>query len=112
MSDLLQHGSRWLEDQRHQHMTRPIAYFRGAGSVTLQATVGKTVFDQQDQFGVVQRTESRDFLVRAVDLTFAGQQTLPRAGDRIVESGGPHRFFTRLCQSAQSLPSASATPND
>jgi len=86
--DLLKTGSTWLEDQRHQHMTRPVTYFRGAGSVTLQATIGKTIFDQQDQFGVVQRTESRDFLVRAVDLVFAGVQTLPQQGDRIVESDG------------------------
>jgi len=88
MSDLLQQGSRWLEDRRHEHLTRPVTYFRGAGSVTLQATVGKTVFDQQDQFNVVQRTESRDFLVLAADLVLAGQQTLPQAGDRIVESDG------------------------
>jgi len=85
---LLQQGSRWLEDRRHEHLTRSVTYQRGVNSVTLQATIGKTVFDQQDQFGVVQRTESRDFLVRAIDLTFAGRQTLPQAGDRIVESDG------------------------
>lgn len=88
MADLLKTGSTWLEDQRHQHMTRAVTYFRGASSVTLQATIGKTVFDQQDQFGAVQRTESRDFLVRAVDLVLGGQETLPQQGDRIVESGG------------------------
>jgi len=87
MSDLLQQGSRWLEDRRHEHLTRSVTYLRGVNSVTLQATIGKTVFDQQDQLGVVQRTESRDFLVRAVDLVFVGGKTLPQQGDRIVESG-------------------------
>jgi len=89
VADLLQTGSTWLEDQRHQHMTRPVTYLRGADSVQLQATVGKTVFDQQDQFGVIQRTESRDYLVRAADLVFvAGEQALPQVGDRIREPSG------------------------
>ena len=89
MADLLQTGSTWLEDQRHQHMTRPVTYLRGGDSVQLNATVGKTVFDQEDQFGVIQRTESRDYLVRAADLVFvAGEQTLPQVGDRICEPSG------------------------
>ncbi|MCB9838206.1 MAG: hypothetical protein H6813_02610 [Phycisphaeraceae bacterium] len=88
MADLLQTGSTWLEDQRHQHMTRPVTYLRGADSVALNATVGRTVFEQQDQFGVIQRTETRDYLVRAIDLVLDGAQTEPRVGDRIREPNG------------------------
>jgi len=89
MSDLLQQGTQFLEDQRHQHMTRPVTYLRGADSVALNATVGRTVFDQQDQFGVIQRTETRDYLVRAADLVFvAGEQALPQVGDRVREPSG------------------------
>lgn len=89
MADLLQTGSTWLEDQRHQHMTRPVTCLRGGDSVQLQATVGRTVFEQEDQFGVIQRTESRDYLVRAADLMFvAGEQSLPQVGDRIREPSG------------------------
>ena len=89
MPDLLQTGSTWLEDQRHQHMTRPVVYLRGTDSVQLNATVGKTVFEQEDQFGVIQRTESRDYLVRAAELVFvAGEQSLPQVGDRIREPSG------------------------
>ncbi len=89
MADLLQQGSAFLEAKRHQHMTRSVTYLRGADSVQLQATVGRTLFEQTDQFGVIQRIESRDYLVRAVDLVFvAGQQALPQVGDRIREPAG------------------------
>lgn len=88
MADLLDMGARWLEDQRHRHMTKTVTYQRGAESVDVQATVGRTVFEQSDDLsagGVVRRTESRDFLVRGVDLVLGGQRALPRAGDRIRE---------------------------
>jgi hypothetical protein len=86
MADLLQRGAMFLEDQRHRHMTRPVVYQRGAESVEAQATVGRTVFEQTDQFGIVHRTESRDYLIRAADLVLAGERTLPKVGDRVRET--------------------------
>lgn len=88
MGDLLEQGSAFLEDQRHRHMSRPVSYRRGTDSVDLQATVGKTVFEQADGNGLIQRIEARDFLVRAEDLVLAGQTTLPRAGDQVREAQG------------------------
>jgi hypothetical protein len=88
VADLLQQGAAFLEDQRHRHMTRPVTYRRGADSVQVQATVGRTAFEQQDQFGVVHRIESRDYLVLAADLVIAGETVLPKAGDRIAEPAG------------------------
>ena len=88
MADLLQKGSEFLESQRHQHMTRPVVYLRGADSVGLNATLGRTVFEQQDQFGVIQRTETRDYLVRASDLVIGGAQIEPKVGDRVREPSG------------------------
>lgn len=86
MADLLQQGSDFLEHQRHAHLSRPVTYARGAESVGLNATVGRTVFEQADEFGIVQRTESRDYLLRAQDLVLAGSLTEPRVGDRISET--------------------------
>lgn len=89
MADLLDVGARWLEDQRHRHMTKTVTYQRGGDSVDAQATVGRTVFEQADDLatgGVVRRTESRDFLLRVVDLVLGGQRVLPRAGDRVRET--------------------------
>lgn len=86
MADLLEQGSTFLEDQRHRHMSRPVAYRRGTASVDVQATVGKTEFEQSDQDGLIQRIESRDYLIRTQDLVLAGQPTLPRAGDQVRET--------------------------
>lgn len=86
MADLLEQGSSFLETQRHAHMTRPVVYARGGETIEVRATVGRTVFDQQDQFGVLHRTESRDYLVRAADLVLGGAQATPRAGDRVRET--------------------------
>lgn len=86
MPDLLQQGSDFLEHQRHTHLSRPVTYARGGDSAELNATVGRTVFEQADEFGIVQRTESRDYLLRAQDLMLMGVVTEPRIGDRVSES--------------------------
>jgi hypothetical protein len=88
VTDLLAQGAAWLEDQRHKHLSRTVVYQRGAESVELAATIGSTQFEQADEYAAVRRTESRDYLVRAVDLVIAGEQALPKAGDRIRESEG------------------------
>lgn len=92
MPDLLETASNWLEDQRHTHLTRTVVYQRGSEAVELAATVGRTAFEQADEFGVIHRTESRDFLVRASDLVLATVQTLPKAGDRIRDAAGGQTF--------------------
>ena len=86
MADLLEWGSAWLDGQRKTHLSRPVTYQRGAESVEVQATVGRTVFELADAYGVVERTESRDFLVLAADLVLGGAVTLPERGDRIREA--------------------------
>ncbi len=86
MTDSLSQGLSWLEDQRHQHLTRLVTYRRGGDEVALAATVGRTVFEQDDHAGGLTRIESRDFLIRAIDLVLAGNVTLPQPGDRIIET--------------------------
>jgi hypothetical protein len=92
MTDVLEKGLAWLDDQRHTHMTRTVVYQRGADAVEIAATIGRTEFEQVDDFGVVQKVQSRDFLVRAADLMLAGAPTLPKAGDRIREAVGAQTF--------------------
>ncbi len=86
MTDLLSQGLSWLEDQRHQHLTRTVTYRRGVDQVELSATIGRTVFEQDDHAGGLTRIESRDFLIRAADLILAAETILPQPGDRIIES--------------------------
>ena len=92
MPDLLEQGSAWLEDQRTRHMSRTVTYVRGVDSVDVAATIGKTAFEQTDEYGVIHRTESRDFLVLTADLVLDGTATLPKAGDRIRETAGDQVF--------------------
>ncbi len=85
MADILETGSNWLQDQRKNHATREVTYRRGVDSVSVQATVGRTVFEQDDGSGVIVRTEVRDYLIDTVDLVLAGQPALPERGDRVEE---------------------------
>ena len=87
MGDLLQTGSNWLESQRHDHLSHAVTYCRGAESVELNATVGRTTFEVEREFGV-EKVESRDFLIRSQDLVLSGQQVEPCQGDRIKETVG------------------------
>ena len=78
-------GADWLERQRHAHMTVEVEYQRGENALTLQATIGRTIFETTDDYGRITKIESRDFLIRACDLVFDTQITTPTAGDKIIE---------------------------
>jgi len=92
MVDLLEQGLTFLDAKRHAHMTRTVVYERGASSVEVQATLGQTTFEQSDDFGIVQKIESRDFLIRTADLVLDGKTTLPKAGDRIRDTSADQIF--------------------
>ena len=85
MADLLEQASAWLDGMRAKHMARPVTYCRGEQSVAVQATLGRTVFETADAYGVVEQSESRDFLILAADLVLGEAVTLPERGDRIRE---------------------------
>ena len=80
-------GADWLERQRHTHMTVEVEYRRGENALTLQATIGRTIFETTDDYGRITKIESRDFLIRACDLVMDGQITTPTADDKIIEGG-------------------------
>ncbi|MEO1585600.1 MAG: hypothetical protein AAFR96_13650 [Planctomycetota bacterium] len=87
MGDLLAKGSEMLDRTRRAHLSRTVVYRRGADSVEISATVGSTAFDRTDEYGVIHRIESRDYLVAAADLVLGGEAVMPKAGDRITETG-------------------------
>jgi hypothetical protein len=86
VADLLEWASAWLDGMRAKHMARPVTYYRGEQSVEVAATVGRTVFEIADAYGVVEQSESRDFLIPAADLVLGEAVTLPERGDRIRET--------------------------
>lgn len=92
MGDLLDRGSAFLDDQRHRHLSRTVVYRRGAEEKEVQATTGRTEFEQADEAGLIHRTESRDFLIRVADLDLGAGPTLPRAGDEVRETSGTQVF--------------------
>lgn len=88
MADLLAKGAAWLEQQRSKHLASMVTYRRGESTVDVAATIGKTAFEIDDGQGVIQRIESRDFLVLAADLVLDSVTTLPQRGDVIEEPAG------------------------
>ena len=88
MQDLLRQGAEWLEEQRTAHMAALVTYARGAATVTIAATVGRTEFQGADAGGMLTEFVSRDFLVAAADLRLSGSAALPAVGDRITEGDG------------------------
>lgn len=86
MADLFRTASDWLTGQRHQYATSQVVYRRGDRTVELNATIGRTQYEQDDGYGVVMRAEARDYIVRAIDLALDGVQTTPEVGDRIEET--------------------------
>jgi hypothetical protein len=92
VGNLLDHGSAFLNDQRHRHLSRTVLYRRGAEEKEVQATIGKTEFEQADDAGLIHRVESRDFLIRTTDLDLGTGPTLPRAGDQVRETSGSQVF--------------------
>ena len=51
MGDMLDRGGAFLDAQRHQHLTRTAVYRRGTDEKQVQATIGKTDFEQADDVG-------------------------------------------------------------
>ena len=83
----MEKASAWLEDQRRKHRTVVVTYLPGETlSLEVPATIGRTVFRVDDDYGRVERTVSRDFLIEASDLAHGGHVRLPRRGDEIRET--------------------------
>jgi hypothetical protein len=92
VGDILEAGSNWLQEQRKKHATRSVLYRRGTDSAAVMATVGRTIFEQDDGAGSIIRTEVRDYLIDTADLVLNSQQILPEKGDHIEEQDGDNLF--------------------
>ncbi len=94
MTDLLQKGSAWLTEQMQKFAAQPVVYVRGNQSLPVQATIGRTEFDEADAYGVVQRVVSRDYLFPASALATLTGSNRPQRGDEVQETrdGVLHRY--------------------
>jgi hypothetical protein len=88
MTNLLQQGSDWLESKRNQYLSQPVVYLRGVSTITVNATLGKTEYEVDDDYGLRVKAEVMDFLILADELVLDGEKTLPKAGDQIRMNRG------------------------
>lgn len=82
MADLIRSGAAWLADQLKSNAGASVEYRRGNATATVTAVVGRSVFESQDQSGVSETWESRDYIIKAIDFPHSE----PLRGDRIVET--------------------------
>jgi len=78
---MLRTGSAWLAQQLAAAAGTTCAYRRGANTAQLLATVGRSTFESENQSGIVESWESRDYLIRTEELPYGE----PQRGDLIVE---------------------------
>jgi hypothetical protein len=79
---MLSTGATWLAAQLKASASKTVTFVRGNNAVEVEATIGSSAFEAANQSGVVERWESRDFIVSADDLPFGD----PAHGDKIVET--------------------------
>jgi len=79
--NMLASGASWLAGQLKTAAGSTVVYVRGNHAVEVTATIGSSAFEAANQSGVVERWESRDFLIATSDLPFGD----PVQGDKIVE---------------------------
>ena len=89
MADLLEAGQQWLAEQLQEHASRSVNFRRGAETIVVQATIGRTLLKLEDGYGGVQmQWTDRDFLIPAADLVLGGFTVTPQRGDRITDTVG------------------------
>ena len=81
MADMLANGAAWLAGRLKAAASTTVTYVRGNSAGEVAATIGASAFEAANQSGVVERWESRDYLVSTDDLPFGD----PAHGDKIVE---------------------------
>lgn len=81
MADVFLNAAVWLDQQRRDHLSRTVTLSGPELFITLQAAIGRSEYETQNEYGAVERWESRDYIVSRADLP-----RLPAPGDIIVEN--------------------------
>lgn len=77
----------WVDQQRREHLSRSVRLEGADGVVVgLLASVGRTEYETANEYGAIERWESRDFIVSRADLP-----RVPMPGDRIIEEQDSRR---------------------
>lgn len=84
MTDFLQAGLNLLPSLLPH---RDVTYQRRGHRITIKATLGSTRMAYENEFGVRQYTETRDYLVEPSQISFDDIVSEPEEGDFIIDSG-------------------------
>ena len=76
----------WLAGQLKNHASVTVKYKRGVESVSVSATVGRSMFELVSAANVLTKLDVRDYLILADDLILSGSGIQPQAGDTIEET--------------------------
>ena len=95
MPNVLAQGAEWLASQLGQHAATPVTFARGAASVPVTATKGRTDVEVDDGDSVL-RSHVVDWIVRPSALVLAGNVVEPRVGDEFRETVGANVHTYRV----------------
>ena len=77
--NLLENGLHWLAKKQKQHVSSRVDYYRDEIHYGVDAVLGRTKFEVEDDSGFRITAHSIDFLINAADLDLT-----PQVGDRII----------------------------
>jgi hypothetical protein len=88
-TDLLAQGLAWLTKQLQAHAATTVVYRRGGESLSVCATLGRTLLKLDDGLGGTRlEWTDKDFLIPGEALILGGSVALPRRGDLIRQTIG------------------------
>ena len=77
--NLIETGLRWLADKQKHHVSSRVDYCRNEVRYSVDATLGRTKFEADDDYGLRITAHTIDFLISAADLDL-----VPQVGDLII----------------------------
>lgn len=91
---LLSRASSWLDSTLAVAAGVSVLIRRGgAVSDSVTAVVGTTEFDETNNDGILERRQSRDYLIAVADYVIGDVTCEPQPGDQIEEGGRYHRVL-------------------
>jgi hypothetical protein len=85
--NLMRRGADLVANKQAAHVAVPITYTAGPVALELRAVVGATATDNDNGDGLVVRSQVRDYLIEAADLSIDGVAFEPKRGDVIDDRG-------------------------
>lgn len=89
MVDLVRWGTNWQCDMYGRWASQDVVYWRGITSYKVTATIGKTIYNEINEYNMLVDSVAIDFLCRHDALPFK-----PEVGDYIIWAGRRYNVVT------------------